>query len=431
MKKSGTLVLCLLFAAFACQQQEAPATATAPPTSTPVAAASGPCTPNPKCESPESRCLQKIDAAAATIPVNTCSAAESGTTVANQVDIFSWNSFVALNWPANLADCSANKGRSILDVKSHDGTYTVWQSYMASKDVFVAPGKQPAGWCGSMRLGENRVIGAVSKATSIADDVDPRLAGVAEPDEDEQATGPGSILVDQNGRWVRYEKLMNQVEYRYITEKQLFRASTLAAWAKENKTISLPAGTIELKAAWKILNSAELHGGRYFTTRARVNNTPGGPPGTCENPVWLGLVGLHIVHKTPRADTMIWSTFEHVDNDRVFFNPKSGVQANQPPTKPATGPFLELSAPPECKPLVAPTQVVRVNRPATSDALNAYYRKLLAGSVFENYRLIATAFVPGGPAGNYPQYVTNITLETYAQQASQVFNGGTWTGCFG
>ena len=33
-----------------------------------------------------------------------------------------------------------------------------------------------------------------------------------------------------------------------------------------------------------------------------------------QNPVTLGLVGLHIVHKTDSEPQWIWSTFEHVNN---------------------------------------------------------------------------------------------------------------------
>jgi hypothetical protein len=441
------MVLCLLVAgSVACRQKESEGSGAGngAQTGTPAVAATDTATPTPPsavCPTPTCRggatCLTEIDATASKVPEIACTSGESGNQVAEQADIFAWNQFIALNWPANLADCTPNQGRSIRDVKSQDGTFVVWQTYMPGADVFVPPGQQVAPWCGGNRLaqGENRVIESVAKAHPHAVGFDRAFASIAEPEEDVQASGPRAILVDQSGRWVRYERLMNRKEYDYIVGKELYRASTLKAMADKSQDVSLPTGTIEVKAAWKVLTAGELESRRFFTTRARVNNTRGGKTtDACDrDPVWLGLVGLHIVHKTPGADQMVWSTFEHVDNDRIFYNPAraGSIEDNQQPKRPADGRYRELGAPPECKPLLEPTQVKRLTKPAANPALNEYYRQKLKGSVFENYRLIATAFPLGGTGGNYPPQVANITMETYAQLVSKEFGNLTWTGCFG
>src|SRR6185503_9376083 len=77
-----------------------------------------------------------------------------------------------------------------------------------------------------------------------------------------------------------------------------------------------PTGSIELKAAWKILTPAEQAGGTFYTTQAIVYNDDANPPSPSpgQNPVTLGLVALHIIHKTKLQPHWLWSTFEHMNN---------------------------------------------------------------------------------------------------------------------
>ena len=139
---------------------------------------------------------------------------------------------------------------------------------------------------------------------------------ISEPTD---VTAVGGVVTDQLGRWLRYERLMNQPEYKAIVGNKWYQLSVLNTLA----SITLPTGSFELKSAWKILTPAEIKGGRYYTTSATVYNTPGGAKSPGANPVTLGLVGLHIIHKTPTQSGFFWSTFEQVDNDKVFFNPNN------------------------------------------------------------------------------------------------------------
>jgi hypothetical protein len=161
-----------------------------------------------------------------------------------------------------------------------------------------------------------------------------------------------------------------------------------------------------------VLTPAEQASGKYYTTSATVFNTPAGDASPGKNPVTLGLVGLHIVHKTDKF--FFWSTFEHVDNDKVFFNPKSNAAKNTQTAKP---PYVALD--PKTKMPTAPgVNVVRETPIQASSAINSYYRGLLAGSVFANYQLITTQWQFNlTPAA--PQYAANITMETYVQRESR------------
>jgi hypothetical protein len=372
-----------------------------------------PCAPSP------------ITAAQAQIPARPCTfQGEGGGPTQTFVDIYSWNLFLALNWPASTANCAADTAKSIVGVKSGDGTFTVWQTYMPSESVFVNPGyEKPAAWCSGNALaaGANRVFDNEAKAVPAAKKLGGLLTQVSEPGGD-VLQAKGGVLTDQSGRWLRYERLMNKVEYDYIVPDR-WNAVQLQAMFNANppQPIKIPEGSIEIKSAWKVLTPAEVSSGKYFTTTGTVCNTPDGQKTPCDDqPVTFGLVGLHLVQQTSNGGTMFWSTFEHNDNDTVFFDPNSSAAAN---TDFARQPYTELDS--SCKPLNQPTQVKRVTPIPAAPDLNNYYQQLLAGSVFANYRLISTQWTTGFGPSVTPPNVANITLETYAQTAAS----GNATGC--
>jgi len=157
----------------------------------------------------------------------------------------------------------------------------------------------------------------------------------------------------------------------------------------------------------------------------------------------MGLVGLHIAHKTNTASQWLWSTFEHVDNAPTdadlksgklkakynYYNPKCNA-ASCPPNQIPPRPWdpTKVSA--------FHSQVVRMNLfnlpiyAQSASARNANARKLLLGvspkSVWANYELISTmwptnpgncAAAPGDPLGApAPTFLANTTLETYLQR---------------
>ncbi|MFL6260432.1 MAG: hypothetical protein ACJ76Y_12025 [Thermoanaerobaculia bacterium] len=368
---------------------------------------------------PGSTCLGSITSAAATIPIAACPAhgeSQGG------VDVFSWNEFIALNWPAS-SNCTANPSKSILSVKSGAQGPVVWQTQMSSDDVFVPPGKTPAGWCQGSALkallsNQPRPFTHTAKAAPAAHLLGGPFAQISEPTGVEAV---GGVVTDQSGRWLRYERYMNQTEYNKVVPSQWYRLSVLSKLA----SITLPTGSLELKSSWKILTPQEIAGGRYYTTVATVYNSPAGTPSPGKNPVTLGLVGLHIIQKTPQQSGFFWSTFEQVDNDKVFYNPSSNTAVN---TQTAKKPYIELN--PNGSPHNLPVQIKRVNKAAADPLLNAYYQKLLAGSVFANYRLISTQWQTGGAPQGTPPNVANIVIETYVQTVSS--SGKTpSTGCLG
>ncbi|GEN10295.1 hypothetical protein SAMN05443572_110102 [Myxococcus fulvus] len=413
------------------------ACATSSPNPGPIGSTDAPplpqaCNPDPTC--PGSTCATAINPALAVVPANACPRFGE---FQSDVDVYSWNTFIALNWPANPSSCTANTQTSIL---SGQGP-TVWETYPDDLDMFVPPGSKPGAWCSfntpaafetklrqrtkllepgrlqALNTGVHKLLLSTSKASA--------AIGEKLPDIEQAVGGP---LTDQNGRFVRYEKRLNQDEYNYLITNNLWNAA-----GQKGVTISFPTGAnqnpgpcngkpcgpvgaMEVKASWKVLSPQEISGKRFFMRQAWVFNDDAGDPSPGANPVTVGLVGLHIIHKTDTQQTWFWSTFEHVDNTTSsFFNPHCTGNCT-PNTQTAKAPYTELA--PDGGPLNAPVQVTRTT-PIQADAgLNAYYRALLKGSVWENYQLISTQWATGGAPQGTPPVLANTTMETYIQSTA-------------
>jgi hypothetical protein len=120
------------------------------------------------------------------------------------------------------------------------------------------------------------------------------------------------------GEYVYYGMSVNQSLYTMLTQCQLYKAYC-AGPLKPNNTgidliqkypnLALPDTAVELKTSWMVLDSASVASKRFYVVPGWIQHK-GGP---CRQ-VSLGLVGMHIVSKTPAFPAMIWATFEHRDN---------------------------------------------------------------------------------------------------------------------
>jgi len=363
--------------------------------STASAAPAGPAFPTPPT---------KVTPDLATVPEGLPPGAE----VANSnFDYVSWETFVALNWPATLKGCSADLTKTIL---SGTGP-VVWETYLADTDVFNT---KPAPWCGGpagmsgvsadarklgQKAGVTRFFGMLSKFSPT---LSAGINGIQEV---------GGALTDKNGRFVRYEIRMNQDEYNYIVKNNLWNKAGQAGKTisfPEGKSAFGPVGAMEIKAAWKVLGAGD-DPTKFYNIQAIVFNDAAGAKSPGKNPVTLGLVGLHILHKAKGQSKWLWSTFEQNDNLTSFSYPNG-----KPNVQTANTPYTELDK--TGKPLNLPVNVVRVN-PIENAAteMNAGYQKLLAGSVWANYSLVATQWA--GNLGGLPKpaFMANTVIETYTQ----------------
>lgn len=362
------------------------------------------------------------------------------------VDCFAWQSFIALNWPS-AAPGEPDPGVPPAEWGDPgDERTTVWQSYSAAPDVFRTDAAEPYPFgrgapapasCGGDPA---RVLTQDAKFSTAAH-VD-RLTGalVADPAQetlDEQLEATGQGLTDQQGNAVRYERRLNQVEYDYIDQAQLYNADTQLQVATDTG-IALPDGAIEIKAAWRVLDTSGQGAAdpdRYHAVNAYLYDAG---QGTCTGPVTVGLVGLHVLRKTTLFPDLVWATFEHVDNA-----PDAGDPA---PAAPGGGPWTFFD--PDCAdpctpswqdppaadtPAGTPVQVERrFPVGAANSAVQDAIRAVNPDSVWQYYQLVNTLWFAGGaqpPPGpgattplnpgqftsNNQTAVANTTMETYVQ----------------
>jgi hypothetical protein len=369
-------------------------------------------------------------------------------------DIYSWNTFLALNWPAETstkgeAPCNLQNGAARdCDKPLPRGDYgpTVWETYKPDSAVFRGDEKgaiAPAGWnCPLEPLpGCDSVEGVTAAAARL-----PVLRMITEDANSAHEflqAGSFAPLIDQNGSFVRYEMRMNRDEFEYIDAHKLWDSNQHTedvnfqpVGSTENKTM----GPIEVKAAWKVLTEKDDRERFHSRTVEVAWPNPAKKGKYLCKQYTMGLVGLHIAHKTQHAPQWIWSTFEQVDNYKgphpSLADPACDA-AKCPPNVQPEAPKGGWSGDPRTRE-TPPTQVtVTPGSAATilpkSENINAEVRQKLAamGSVWQYYELVSTQwpsvpYINGKPApvlvkgtlinqgaGQIPHLLANTTMETY------------------
>ncbi len=133
-------------------------------------------------------------------------------------------------------------------------------------------------------------------------------------------TGP---LIDQNGHYARFSIQMNKPMFEYIDTNALY---SKAGQKQFNDAIDFPVGqvtggttgtigAIMVKSSWRVLTDKDDRK-QFHAIGALVYTPPSENPKideSCKKQT-LGMVGLHIGHKTKSDPQWLWSTFEHVRN---------------------------------------------------------------------------------------------------------------------
>ncbi|HEY0381534.1 MAG TPA: hypothetical protein VGC72_04995 [Candidatus Elarobacter sp.] len=409
-----------------------------------------------------------IDATCAVIPTDFVGIGDTEP----PLDIYSWLTFIAVNWPVNPA-CAPLTAANILTSPPNP----TWMTYLSSDDVFVAAPSTPSPWCSSTIVsGRSRPAAQLparvqalartyfsshpsgklmylhhdSKGHALAATL--RLQAALGVHNTRLTTGAAGIdpnvlnsildatnqpVVDQNGRFERFTISMNVDEYKYIMKQKLWTFKGEAATGNlsfpTSKTPGATIGAMEFKAGWKVLVPKRDDFSHFFTMPAVVYNDAAGsgPP----EYVTVGLVALHITHKTPRQSSWIWTTFEQIDNTndgpknanpKSFYNPACAPAKCPPNVQTAPTPYIEIG--PNGK-RNAPTQIVPFVTPApTTVAINSKFRGLLKNTPWSYYQLVATQWVggsvrppspnPGHLGGVQPALLGNAVMETYVPPTS-------------
>lgn len=338
------------------------------------------------------------------------------------IDRFSWESFVAINWPS---DGSPIGGRP-------DDT-AVWQFWKADTDILVPDGQVPIPFkqpspvpasCSQVTPKPPAGTRVLTHDTKMG-----RLGDFLTPGD-----GP---LIDQNGEYARFEILVNEPMYEFIRKNKLYSVAGQKAY-NAGGSVEFPAGVkggpagaIMLKIAWKILGDGD-DASRFHTAKAYLYNPAASPP--CEV-ADVGMVGLHISQKTVNAPQWVWSTFEHVDNAPLVGTtggggPYSFNDGDVSHSKTdCNGKTCNVPPPGRWNPISGDRKPVEVARltdftttaKAQNTAYEAAFKAANPASVFANYRLVGTQFpsditsksdAAGVPL---PVFLANTTMETYLQ----------------
>jgi hypothetical protein len=266
-----------------------------------------------------------------------------------QAAIFAGQEFIGLNWPATAGtretpDTSQFFGQN----GTAGGSPLVWETLRAKVELFPGNGSAsqgPHGWDAgppSYGYGESAAYiynpgavgttdGNVAACTGQQPPAQPAWINLDEVTQIGLDTMYAGVLPSGGSggntapQLIRFMAKANSIEYAYVVQNQYwYKSSGLTAAqtnfvnAVDNNTpppqpyVFFPAGTIEVKAAWRPLapadNPAHFHTAtvRFYETGA--NNFP------CYIEAQWALIALHIIQKTPTAPAFIFATFEQAEN---------------------------------------------------------------------------------------------------------------------
>jgi hypothetical protein len=373
---------------------------------------------------------------------------QSNNSQLSDFDNFSWQSFIALNWPAALDSTTGLPARSSASPNGvPDTTKSIgdsgprtWEGLKADFELFQANGAPPSDWtsyqttnppcgqCGAQA--KIKLLPLIAKGQStLPGGINQAMAGPLLPQQ----------LINGVATYLREEVRVNEVQYNAISNAKWYLRSTLPKYPKPavNFTISnctpQPVyGALEVKASWRQMTPVEMSNpaitSRYYIVNAVLVDPVSGKC-TC-TPVPMGLVGFHIGQKTSPFTAWMWSTFEQVDNvpctpseqssgaPECASAPPEGYSFNNGTTTPNAStkgyavvqgqpnPLLTPFNPKNSNNLTKPVQVLRHNdfpnmggtTPPTdrTDILqsNATFRNLLKGTTWYYYKLVSNQWAP-------------------------------------
>ncbi len=321
--------------------------------------------------------------------------------VQREFDLNAWQMFLAVNWPTN------NQGRPALRITDTNFGAPRWTLWHNSSTIFQVNGATPQA-CGQFPAARLLVLNRdlsrpVSKglpafsllANEAANPRTTRFLGVISAVGELNAANVGGDiqqafsgpLIDQYGNFVFYEIMIDPNETGYLCDHKLYNINGQVDFSKTGAKVDMPtghptqdsSGSFELKLAWRVMKPCDPKKpkdpcddmSRFFVEDAWImDQGPDGKP--VQRKVKVGLVGMHIAHKSETSPQWIWATFEQVDNldvDQVA-HPKSQASFNN-----AGCPICATDMAPQKSGDVYPRIPVQVSRtipiPADKVALNS------------------------------------------------------------
>jgi hypothetical protein len=331
-------------------------------------------------------------------------------------DDYSWRAFLAMVWPA------APDKRGVADASRTVGAPgpRVFETMKSLWEVFHADGSAPAADFQTYDAAAHNAC----KVKPVFGDV---VLASANTLEDVGQAGAGELtgpLAAQNGRYVRYQTLYNKTAFDFIVRNKYYLRANLPKVPSPRPAtpvIDFPMGSVIFKAAWLDMAGFPADQVKRYYTRPAVMRDP--VSGACAK-VTAGLVGLHIIQKTPSRPQWIWSSYEQIDNvppsrfgDPVKYTFHDGGKSTMPAENPL--PLTPLAK--------EPVQPFNVERPfyarvhPKTELTNYQYQELLRGTVWEFYGIVVT---------QWPRLEGNQALPVPASQNGDITNTFPGAGAF-
>jgi hypothetical protein len=366
------------------------------------------------------------------------------------MDMFSWQEFIALSWPV-----SAQKTADEIDVcqGSKEMSGSPWEpapQFPTQNEIGPLNCPRWMTWHNRREILPGAPQTASSRCAADSNAVQSRLDVTSKVGfNDFQGTLTASkvpsmnaTLVDQNGNKVYYDILINESVYHTLKCFQRLANAPehmLLDFQHGQRSSSggpIVPGATELKFAWKILDAEKDRDrrSRFIIRHVKIpdDNDPNNRNKNCETEscTWrqvdVGLIGLHIVHKSRDHAQWIWSTFEQVDND-----PDESAPTATPTVNPGVR-FSFFGSCTTCKHNEPPergekSQLTRTEEvaPDTVD-LNHRVQQTLRdkGSVLQYYELVGTQYDPTQELAQPEMFATpsvlrNTVIEPYVEKMTK------------
>jgi hypothetical protein len=375
--------------------------------------------------------------------------------------IFAWREFIALNWVAMDPATTGVRGRpngddpnaGFLSIQRDPATGSfpllVWHTYRHKNELFPASGQTDPNFN--------------SKAPTYIYDPAPTTNTGANfqlfNNLDETSEIGVCTMFAHNTTRIIYEAKVSRAVFDYANKNQLTKSVNpgavnppvgvkiypqLSAATKKTKDnlgenggicssdpsiVSLPCGdnavsgdpgegAIEIKAAWRELTVAEANAQPpRFLTQNIIYYTGPQNQQVVNNAIY-GLVALHIIHKTKSFPAFVFASWEQVDN-YADGNPEALAFNNLPPDPLPNSPPVQLTR----------NHPIHSQIPPVNDAVHAAFTAKYPSTIWQYYKLIGVQATPvnGPPSDTSPPddlsyyYLANIVVET--NQTLQNFFG--------
>lgn len=270
---------------------------------------------------------------------------------------FAWQEFIALNWPAQ-PQTGAQNTRGVPNTTVNFGTDTatqpvVWESYRGKVETFPGNGTPP-GYVNNpatdygFDAAPAYDYGTATTPLTVPACTSPAQPAVTTPalvnlDEVTQIgldqiyagvlptsiSSPTAQNANAQPQLIRFLAKGNRTFYDYVAANQYWSKTAAYTTAQQNfanaaaantyppksPTLTLPAGTVLVKAAWRPLASTESAANFHTKTVHFYDQLSGSNPATpCYREQTWALIALHIIQKTPTAPNFIFATFEYTSN---------------------------------------------------------------------------------------------------------------------